>query len=83
MAWSGTWARFGASDEGLASYLRHLAEVREALAKVPGPPVTMRNGWPMLDSFHRFVLGNAILPAKLQQLKAAAASRSPQLRMRA
>jgi hypothetical protein len=83
MAWGGTWARFGTSDEGLPQYLRHLREVRDALATVSGPPVLMRNGWPMLDSLHRYVLGNAILPAKLQQLRAAAARRAPQYRMSA
>ncbi len=83
MAWGGTWARFGTSDEGLPDYLRHLTEVRAALGSVTGPPVLMRNGWPMLDSLHRYVLGNAILPAKLQQLQAAAARRAPQYRMSA
>ena len=83
MAWGGTWARYGAADEGLPHYLRHLAEVRKALGTVPGPPVLMRNGWPMLDSLHRYVLGNAILPSKIEQLRAAAASRSPQYRMSA
>ncbi len=83
MAWGGTWARFGTSDEGLPQYLGQLSEVRDALATVTGPPVLMRNGWPMLDSLHRYVLGNAILPAKLRQLQAAAATRTPPYRMTA
>lgn len=83
MAWGGTWARYGVSDEGLPQYLRHLTDVRAALGKVGDPPVLMRNGWPMLDSLNRYVFGNAILPAKIKQLQAAAAARAPQFRMSA
>jgi hypothetical protein len=83
MTWGGTWSRYGTSDEGLPHYMRHLAEVRGALDKIGGPPLLMRNGWPMLDSLHRYVLANAILPAKLKQLQAAAAGRAPQYRMSA
>jgi len=72
LAWSGTWARFGTSDEGLPQYLSHLTQVRDAIAKLSGPPVLMRNGMPMLDSLHRYVLGNAVAVAKLRELQAAA-----------
>jgi len=78
MAWGGTWARYGASDEGLPHYLRQLAEVRAALETLTGPPVMMRNGRPMLNSIKSYVLGNAILPAKIKQLQASAASRAAQ-----
>jgi hypothetical protein len=71
-AWAGTWARFGTSDEGLSQYLSHLTQVRDAIAKLSGPPVLMRNGMPMLDSLHRYVLGNAVAAAKLRELQAAA-----------
>ena len=82
MAWGGTWARFGTSDQGLADYIRHLTEVKQRLAAIEGPPVLMRNGWPMLDSLNRYVFGNAILPAKLRALQAAA-GRAPQYRLSA
>lgn len=72
MAWSGTWARHGAADAGIPGYLRHLTELKQQLAAVAGEPIAMRNGWPLLDSLQRYVLVNAILPAKLMQLRAAA-----------
>lgn len=83
MAWGGTWARYGTSDDGLPHYFRHLTEVRQALKALPGPPVTMRNTWPMLDSLHSYVLAYAINPAKLRALQAAARTQQSQLRMTA
>jgi len=83
MEWGGTWARYGASDEGLPHYVRHLTEVRAALGRFTGPPVRMRNRTPVLLAVNSFVLGNAILPAKVKELQAAAASRVPQDRMTA
>ena len=83
MAWGGAWALYGTSDQGLPEYLRHIADVRKALAALPeGPPVMMRNDWPMVDSLHRYVLAFAIDPTKIRQLRAAAA-RPPQYRMTA
>lgn len=78
-SWSGSWARFGASDDGIPSYLRHLGEVKQALASVSGPPILMRNRWPLLDSLQRYVLANAIAPAKLQHLRAKTAHQSQAL----
>jgi hypothetical protein len=44
----------------------------------------MRNGWQLLHALKTFVIGNAILPAKIKELQAAAAaSREPQHRMTA
>jgi hypothetical protein len=83
MAWGGTWARFGTSDEGLPDYIRHLTEVRSALGALSGPPVLMRNGVQMLGSLQSYVFGNAIAPAKIRELQAKAASRAPQYRMTA
>ena len=83
MAWGGSWARYGTSDEGLPQYLRHLAEVRQALAALTGPQVMMRNDWPMVDSLHRYVLAYAVDPAKLRELQAAARAQQPQYRMTA
>ena len=80
MAWGGTWARYGTSDEGLAHYLRHLTKVRSDLASLPGPPVRMRNGAAIVDSLHRFVLANAIAPTKIRELQEAA-GRSAAARM--
>ncbi len=65
MSWAGTWARHGASDDGLADYLRHLQLADEALASACRPPVLMRNRWGLLDSFRRYVFVNAIAPHKL------------------
>lgn len=83
MAWSGTWARYGVSDEGLADYIRNLNDVQRALARVEGPPIMMRNGWPLLDSLQRYVLANAIAQAKMRQIQAAAAQRQSQVRLTA
>lgn len=83
MAWGGTWAHYGDSDEGLPQYLRHLMEVRRALETLNGPTVRMRNGWKLMHALNTFVIGNAILPAKIKELQAAAAMRAPQQRMSA
>ena len=72
MAWNGTWARHGIADSGIPAYLRHLSQVKAALGALPGPPLLMRNGWPLLDSLQRYVLANAVSPAKLMELRAAA-----------
>jgi hypothetical protein len=73
MAWAGTWARYGTADAGLPTYLHLLREVRTSLGNVEGPPLMMRNGWPLLDSLQRYVLANAVAPGKLQRLRATAA----------
>jgi hypothetical protein len=67
MTWNGSWARFGTSDEGVPTYARHLQEIQAELARFRRPPILMRNGWPLLDSFHRFVLANAIAPSRLRE----------------
>ena len=77
MEWGGTWARYGNSDEGLPHYVRHLAEVRATLSKFTGGPVRMRNRAPLLLALNTFVLGNAILPAKVKQLQADVAGLAP------
>jgi hypothetical protein len=71
MAWSGTWARFGPSEPGLALYAQHLEEVEAALAKLGGPEVKMRNGLLLLDTIGHFILGNAIAPAMMQRVRSA------------
>lgn len=71
MVWSGTWARFGASDEGLPTYVEHLQEIQAVLDAIGAPPIMMRNDWGLRDSLKRFVLANAILPSKLQSVQEA------------
>jgi aspartyl/asparaginyl beta-hydroxylase len=70
MAWSGTWARYGVSDQGLPFYVQHLAGVRAALAKADIPEVRMRNERPLLNSVDQFILANAIAPAIMQKIQA-------------
>lgn len=82
MAWGGTWARFGTSDDGLPDYIQQLSEVQAALASICVPPILMRNGWGLRDSLQRFVFANAIAPSKLRQMMPAAAQ-FPQTRMTA
>ena len=77
MAWNGTWVRYGPTREGLPRYQQHLADVKSALAAIGGPPVMMRNGWPLLDSLNNFVFGNALLGAQLKERQAAAAAGQP------
>jgi hypothetical protein len=69
MAWSGSWARFGASAEGLPAYATHLNDVGRALAAYRGPEVIMRNDRPLDDAIARFILANAISPALQQRLR--------------
>ncbi len=66
MAWSGTWAQFGTSDEGLPMYRQHLSEVEAVMARIR-QPILMRNGWGFRDSLRRFVLANAIEPGTLRR----------------
>jgi hypothetical protein len=73
MAWGGAWARYGTTDAGLPTYLHLLREVRTSLGNIDGPPLMMRNGWPLLDSLQRYVLANAISSHKIQRIRAAAA----------
>ena len=82
MTWAGTWAAYGASEQGLPFYLRHLQEVRAALADATDPPVRMRNGRPLLDSVEQFILANAIAQPILQRLQAQSGA-SAQFRMTA
>jgi hypothetical protein len=69
MSWSGTWARYGASEAGLAFYLEHLAEVRARLTEFGGADVPLRNGKMLLKSVDRFILDNAIAPAVLHNMR--------------
>ena len=81
MAWGGTWARYGASGEGLPIYLQQLNDVRALVFKVTNPEFRMRNGRPLLTSVEQFILGNAIAPQIVQKLQGGAAMRP--FRMRA
>lgn len=65
MAWAGTWARYGTSDDGIPHYVQQLREAEAVLAAACRPPVLMRNQWGLLDSIRRYVFANAIAPAKL------------------
>jgi len=69
MAWSGSWARYGISEEGLPAYIRHLQDVHGALSNFRGPEVLMRNEFSMLDALQRFVLSNAIDPSLLRRIQ--------------
>lgn len=69
MSWTGTWARYGISEEGLPSYVRHLDELRTALPSNEEPRVRMRNGWPLVSSIDRFILINAIAPTMLRKMQ--------------
>jgi hypothetical protein len=75
MVWSGSWARFGISDEGLPVYLHHLENLRAALAASSEPAVVMRNGRLLLDSIDRFIIANAVAPAIVQQMRGGTAFR--------
>jgi len=79
MSWAGTWARHAISEPGLPLYLRHLTDVRNALADASIPEVRMRNGRPLLTSVEQFILANAIAPAVMQKLTGAT-GRTPQFR---
>ena len=70
MAWSGTWARYGPSQEGVPIYIRHLTELQNALRSFAGPVVIMRNALPLRDTVGRFILANAISPAMLERWQA-------------
>jgi hypothetical protein len=69
MVWAGAWAAYGASEEGLPVYIRHLESIRAALARFGEPAVVMRNGPKLLNAVERFILAHAIAPAVLQRLQ--------------
>jgi hypothetical protein len=69
MAWTGAWARYGLSDEGLPTYFGHLNDAKRVLANYSGPPVMMRNGFSLVDAISHFILSNAIAPAVIQQMQ--------------
>lgn len=77
MVWSGTWARYGASEPGLPHYVEHLTDVRAALGSLAGPEVRMRNGRPLLGSVDQFILTNAVAPAIMQKLQRAQGQVAP------
>jgi hypothetical protein len=70
MAWEGTWARHGISDEALPIYASHLNEVQKALASTSGPAVVMRNSMPLKDGVVGFILANALAPSVIERLQA-------------
>jgi hypothetical protein len=71
MAWSGTWARHGASDAGLPAYACHLNDVRKTIANLRGRKVIMRNGQLLLTSAEQFIFKHAIAPAIVQKMQEA------------
>ncbi len=70
MGWTGTWARYGISDDGLPVYAGHLDEVQKALAGYKGPEVVMRNTGRLLDTIGGFILANALAPQVIERLQA-------------
>ena len=70
MAWTGTWARYGTSEEGVPTYVAHLTELQNALRSFPGPAVVMRNGLPLRETVGRFILINAVSQSLLQRHQA-------------
>ena len=68
MAWTGTWARYGPTDEGLPIYVDHLNDIYGALRNFAGPAVVMRNGLPLRDTIGRFILANAVAQPLLQRM---------------
>jgi hypothetical protein len=69
MAWTGSWARYGASDEGFPVYAGHLNDVQSALASYSGPSVTMRNGRLLEDAIIRLIFANAIAPSLIRRVQ--------------
>ena len=69
MSWTGAWARYGISEEGLPIYVSHLNEAKDALANLDGPLVLMRNEFSMVDAIIHFILSNAIAPAVTQRMQ--------------
>ena len=77
MAWTGSWARYGISEQGLDVYFQQLCDVRAEFAGTDIPDVRMRNGRPLLDSVERFIFANAIAPVIVERLQERAAAASP------
>jgi len=69
MAWEGTWARYGISDEGLGFYAKHLEEMQRTLSNYDGPTVRMRNTVALTDAIIGFILANALAPAVIKRLQ--------------
>ena len=70
MAWEGTWARYGASDEGIPIYAEHLNDIRRALVTAWPGPVAMRNDVGLRDAMVGLVLANALAPSMIERLQA-------------
>jgi len=76
MAWTGSWARYGLSEEGLPVYVGHLSEVSRSLNAYRGPDVMMRNEFSLIDAISHFILSNAIAPQVLQRMRSGQSSPS-------
>ena len=76
MVWTGTWARYGVSDQGLPVYTQHIQDVREQLASLDGPEVRMRNDRPILVAVDHFLLTNATRPLIMKQMRAGSPGRA-------
>ena len=70
MAWEGTWARYGISDEAIPAYAGHLDEVQRALAAAWPGPIAMRNNVGLRDAIGGFILANALAPSMIERLQA-------------
>jgi len=69
MAWEGTWACHGVSEDAVPVYIRHLQDVQHRLAEAWEQPIRMRNGLRLREAVMAFILGNAIAPAMLQRAR--------------
>ena len=59
-AWTAAWARFGANDEGLATYRDLIASVQRDLDALRGHELVLRNGLKLYFALNQLVFSNAL-----------------------
>jgi hypothetical protein len=74
MDWEASWARYGASPDGVRVYVDHLEALRLAFEEFQGPLVRLRNRVPFDVAIGGLILANAIAPGMLRRPNAAASS---------
>lgn len=70
--WFGAWARFGSSEEGIATYGALIGQVQRDIAETWGTDVRLDNGKTFLFFFERFLLASALSKAVIARLAAQA-----------
>jgi len=72
--WTGAWAEFGDSSEGLPSYRALIASAIQDLDRIGGHGILLRNDRPLYRVMNRFIFANAIETKRMRESKAVPAA---------